>query len=97
MASTKSHKSSEPPLASRVVQVTPEMAAKWLETTGPNRPVHQATVERLAADMSNAAWYLNGDRIRFDENDALRDGRHRLSAVVLSGQTVPMEILQGLS
>lgn len=85
------------PFASEIVQVTPELAAQWLEAAGPNRPVHQATVERLAADMCEGAWHLNGDRIRFDETGALRDGRHRLSAVIASRKTVPMEIVRGIS
>ena len=82
---------------SEIVQVTPELAAQWLEAAGPNRPVHQATVERLAVDMCEGAWHLNGDRIRFDETGALRDGRHRLSAVIASKKTVPMEIVRGIS
>jgi hypothetical protein len=35
--------------------------------------------------------------VRFDANGALRDGRHRLSAVVASGVAVPMEVARGLS
>jgi hypothetical protein len=85
------------PVASEVVQVTPALAEEWLATTGPNRPVHAPTVERYAADMRAGRWYLNGDRVRFDGAGALRDGRHRLSAVVLSGATVPMEVARGLS
>lgn len=84
-------------VASEVVEVTPALAEDWLATTGPNRPVHVPTVERYAADMRAGRWQLNGDRVRFDANGALRDGRHRLSAVVASGVAVPMEVARGLS
>lgn len=84
-------------IESAVVDVTPALAEQWLATTGPNRPVHAPTVERYAADMRAGRWHLNGDRVRFDASGALRDGRHRLSAVVLSGATVPMELARGLS
>lgn len=84
-------------IASEVVRVTPAMAAAWLAATGPNRPLHQPTVDRYAADMRAGRWYLNGDRVRFDAAGALRDGRHRLTAVVQSGAAVPMEVARGLS
>ena len=84
-------------VASEVVEVTPALAEEWLATTGPNRPVHAPTVERYAADMRAGRWQLNGDRVRFDANGALRDGRHRLSAVVASGVAVRMEVARGLS
>lgn len=83
--------------ASEIVAVTPALAEQWLAATGPNRPVHQLTVDRYAADMQAGRWQLNGDRVRFDADGALRDGRHRLSAVVQSGTTVPMEVARGLS
>lgn len=87
--------SAEP--SGEMVLVTPELAAEWLASSGPNRPVHPATVERYAADMQAGQWALNGDRVRFDASGALRDGRHRLSAVVASGVPVRMEVVRGLS
>ena len=74
------------------VQVTPEMAAKWLEGNVLNRPLKQAHVERLAREMKAGRWRLTHQGIAFDVTGCLIDGQHRLWAVVESGVTVPMRV-----
>lgn len=71
----------------RWVRVTPEMAAKWLETANHNnRAVREAHVAKMAADMVAGNWRgQNGEAIRFDKEGRLVDGQHRLWASVNSG------------
>jgi len=66
--------------------VTPNQAAKWLTKNKSNRPLSQGTVSRYAAAMTAGEWKVNGDAIRFDEQDNLIDGQHRLHACVKSGK-----------
>jgi hypothetical protein len=75
-----------------VKQVTPEMAAKWLEGNTHNRPLNEAAIDRLVRDMQSGRWRLTHQGIAFDENDILIDGQHRLWAVVISNVTVPMRV-----
>jgi len=81
----------------KVMQVTPEIAASWLDNNGMNRKISKAHTSKLADVMNRGKWVLNGQSISFDENGRLLDGQHRLSAVVMSGKTVQMTIALGVS
>jgi hypothetical protein len=54
------------------------------------------TVLAYAEDMRHGRWNRNGSVIGFDRFGALRDGHHRLSAVVKSQVTVVMDVVLGL-
>lgn len=60
--------------------VTPEMAESWLEKNKDNRPVRDFHVAKLAKDMKEGRWQINGEAIVFDSNGNLVDGQHRLWA-----------------
>lgn len=77
------------------MDVTPDIAAKWLEGKCPNRGVSEQLVNKFARDMIAGAWHLNGETIVFDINEALLDGQHRLWAIVESGCTVRMCVVKG--
>lgn len=77
------------------MDVTPAIAAAWLEGKCPNRGVSDHLVNKFARDMIAGAWHLNGETIVFDINEALLDGQHRLWAVVESGVTVRMCVVKG--
>jgi len=83
------------PLAIEVVDVTPELAGKWLERNHEgNRPINWRNVEAFANDMRSGAWRLTHQGICFDAHDRLIDGQHRLHAVVQSGATVKMLVIR---
>lgn len=65
-----------------VVEVTPEMAATWLENNPHNRSIRVKHVEALAADMKSGDWRLNGETIKITSDGVLVDGQNRLSAIV---------------
>lgn len=67
---------------SRIVRVTPEMAAAWLARNVTNRTISEPTVRQYAADMRNGMWTFTGQPIIFDSEGRLSDGQHRLTAQV---------------
>lgn len=74
----------------RTIKVTPEIAKVFLEKNTNNRGVAIKRVHAYADDMRNGKWFLNGEPIIFSNNGQLRDGQHRLLAVIESGCEVEM-------
>jgi|TARA_X000001036_G_scaffold378815_1_gene369352 hypothetical protein len=73
-----------------IVEVTPRLAEVWLKNYNvDNRRVKKNIVDKYAYALSAGQWVVNGDAIRFDINDRLIDGQHRLLAVVKSG--IPLQ------
>jgi hypothetical protein len=80
----------------RKVQVTPELARKWLKTNIDNRKLSEAHVRKLARDMSNDDFPNLAETIKFDTEGHLIDGQHRLEAVKLSGKTVEFFVAENI-
>ena len=80
----------------QTVMVDPQKAKQWLLKNTKNRKLQQRHVERLAQEMLNGKWVLNGQTISFSNDGALLDGQHRLYAVIKSGVTVPMSVAFGV-
>lgn len=76
--------------AGQLFNVTPELAAKWLERNTRNRDLRNVIVERYAADMKAGRWMVTGDAIAFDKNGCVVNGQHRLWAVIYAEMAVPM-------
>jgi hypothetical protein len=80
------------------VLLTPELAKKWLSTTSEKkRPVRRGKVKKFASDMKNGLWLENGDTFCFDVTGALCNGIHRCTAVVESGVSMMVDVVEGLS
>ena len=75
-------------MRSEVIVVTPEMAKVWLENNHVNRSISQYRVDGYARDMLNGNWVLNGEAIKIGKLGDLKDGQHRLSAIVKAGVPV---------
>jgi len=80
-----------------IYTVTPDMASAWLATSRGNRRLRKAWVEELARAMRAGQFAETHQAIAFDEDSALVDGHHRLSAVVESGCTVRMLVVSGVA
>ena len=67
--------------------ITPEEAANLLETNNDeNRKISKGTVQAYATDILSGNWDESvGVAISIDENGVLRDGQHRLAAIVQAG------------
>lgn len=75
----------------KLVDVTPELAAKLLENNyETNRRINRAAVETMAHDMETGRYESqNGQTITVTSGGMLLDGQHRMSAVVKSRVTLP--------
>lgn len=79
-----------------IVDITPDLAEKWLNQNTHNRNLRQRDVNGYAADMASGNWAENGQSIKFSTTGVLLDGQHRLTAIVQSGVTVRMLVVSNL-
>ena len=91
-----------------LVDITPDLAKKWLAQNTHNRNLRERVVNGYAADMRDGNWVEDGQSIKFAKGDvvlldnppinggALLDGQHRLSAVVTAGVPVRMLVVSNL-
>lgn len=79
-----------------IATITPEIAAAWLDANVKNRKLQQRLVTRLAHDMRKGNFDFTGDTIKFDRNNKLIDGQHRLRACVLSNTPFEAIVVYGL-
>jgi len=83
-------------IQAQTTMVTPQMAHKWLLQGGKNRKISNRHVKEIATSMQAGKWVLNGETICFDTKGKLINGQHRLSAVIMSGVTVPILVVRGV-
>lgn len=76
--------------------VGPEKATQLLVSNTKNRKLSPRIVEKYARDMAHGNWINNGDVVRISVDGVLLDGQHRLSAIVMSGVTIPVNFVEGL-
>lgn len=76
--------------------ISPKMAEEYLLANTHNRPLSEGTVEALADEMRAGRWRLHHQGIAFDTEGTLRDGQHRLKAIVLSGKTLAIMVTRGI-
>ena len=84
-----------------VEKINPKVAKEYLKKNVNNprgtNSLNRAHVKQLADDMKAGLWQLNGEAIVFDEDGYLKNGQHRLAAVILSGVTIETVVLRGVS
>lgn len=79
-----------------LVDLTPDLAEKWLGHNVGNRNLRRQKVQQYARDMREGNWHTSGQAIQFDWNGRLVDGQHRLEAVIESGVTIEVLVVKGL-
>ena len=84
-------------ITTKVMLVTPAIAEKWLKNNHSNRGISYGKVRMYAEEMRAGKWQLNGETISISETGKLKNGQHRLSAVILSGCSVKMMVVFGVS
>ena len=78
--------------------ITPEIAANLLETNTENRKISKGTVEAYVQDMLAGNWDETvGVAISIDKDGILRDGQHRLTAIVQAGVGIHTWVCRGVS
>jgi hypothetical protein len=83
----------------RPATVTVDMLVKLLRNTevNHNRTVSLRHVNTLARDMSSGKWKFTGEPIQVDTDGYVRNGQHRLLAVVASGVTLEFVVIRNVS
>lgn len=79
----------DPEIESFVLWVTPEMAKDMLMKNKINRIISHVQVIDYMNQIQRGEWQLNGETISFFANGNLKDGQHRLMAIIKSGIAVP--------
>ena len=83
-------------LTMTVVEVTPEIARNWLVKNRNNfRQLDRRRVDKYAKEMKLGNWMQTGQGVIFSGGQLI-DGQHRLEAVVKSGCTVNMLVIDGV-
>jgi len=77
-------------ITTRIINLTPELAADLLANTGINRPLKKKCIATHAKEIRSGRWVLNGESIKTDINGKLIDGQHRCAAVVLTKISIPI-------
>ena len=88
-----------PDMTMTIEEIGPKKAQEYLKLNIHN-PRHgqmsRSVIRRYAELMKAALWELNGEAIQFDEEGFLKNGQHRLAAIILSGVTVKMAVIRGV-
>lgn len=81
----------------KLVTITPDVAARWLEQNTHNRTVSDPIVMRYARDMQEGRWVSkNGETIKRAADGTIVDGQHRLYAVLMAGVAVQMLVVENV-
>lgn len=79
-------------METRLVLVTPELAAQWLASNTRNRKVVQSAVDAFVLLLKNGEFRVTHQGPAIAPDGTLLDGQHRLLAVVKSGISVLMNV-----
>lgn len=77
--------------------VTPATAKKWLGKMINNRPLSEIKSLEYAVAMDEGNWVINGETIKFTDEDKLFDGQHRLQACILADKPFKTYVIRGIS
>lgn len=78
--------------------ITPERAGEILAKNFVNRSLSKGTVLAYASDIKTEDWdEKTGNAISIDEDGILRDGQHRLSAVLETNRPIKTWVCYGVS
>lgn len=81
----------------RTVRLTPQLAAEWKPRLSPRqRKLSESHADFLAGEMTAGRWSNDGSPIRFDKSGRLIDGHHRVEAVIRSGITIEVCVVEDL-
>ena len=84
-------------ITSSLEVITPEKAKGYLEMNTKNyRFLNRAKVAQYAEDMRSGNWSVNGETIVFGADGVLKDGQHRLAAIVESDKPGMFLVVRGV-
>lgn len=77
--------------------ITPAMAEKYLSKNVHNRNLRERYAQSIANEITAGRWEFTHQGIAFDVNGDLVDGQHRLTAIILAGIAVKMNVTRGIT
>ena len=84
-------------MQTKLMTITPKLAAEFLAQNYNNRPVSRAAVEEHIKNLKAGKFFATHQGIAFDEDGRLRDGQTRLLAIMESGISAKMLVTTGLA
>jgi hypothetical protein len=79
-----------------IKNVTPGLAASFLEENTSNRKINKKQLDMLVRSMLAGEWRLTHQGIALYEDGSIADGQHRLNAIIQSGVPCRMPIFYGI-
>jgi len=79
-------------MQTKIENITPAMAAEWLNNNPANRRRKDKRIQTYARAMKAGRWRLTHQGIALDKDGALMDGQNRLAAIVEAGVSVKMMV-----
>lgn len=82
----------------KIETITPDKAVHYLKRNVDNyRKISKRKVQLYAEEMKAGKWQLNGEAIVFDQTGRLKNGQHRLAAIVAAGVPIKMTVVTGVA
>lgn len=86
-------------ITTKIETITPEIANEMLShnSRNPRKVMNRAVIRKYADDIAAGLWQLNGEAIIFDEDGFLKNGQHRLCAVIQAGKPMKTLVVRGVA
>lgn len=84
-------------VTAKIETIHPDEARELLNTCENYRKLKMSAAKKLARNIDEGQFLLNGESIVIDEDGNLKDGQHRLTAVVLSNKPITAVVVRGIS
>jgi hypothetical protein len=84
-------------ITARIMKITPKLAEQFLSKNCNNRPVSKANIKYLVKQINAGNWMFDGASIKIDKYGNLIDGQHRLEAIIKSGKSLVLLVLNGFN
>jgi hypothetical protein len=79
-----------------VEEITPRQAQRYLDQNANFRKLSEERAQAYADQIRNGRWDVNGESIKFNGEGKLKDGQHRLRAVVLANKPIRTVVVRGI-
>lgn len=76
--------------------IDPELARRYLGKNIGNRKISKKAVNKYKRIIKSGSWKLNGETIAFYKSGRLKDGQHRLTAIVEAGRGIWSVVVRGV-
>ncbi len=84
-------------METKIMLVSPEQAQSWLDNQVTNRPIRWPWVRQIARTMMAGLWPTEtNETIGIDYDGRLRDGQHRLLAVIMTKTPIRLAVTFGI-